>query len=870
MPNVILVNRTTGNPEEVPSEGVREALASGAYTQLSTVGTDVRETTGADLKSGASLDRVEMGVQATQDQTAASSQEAQEAREDLLGGFQGGVESLGEGILSGLTLGIYEGEQGFEGAARREINSGLYSAGELAAFAATMGVPLSPAGAAAKVSQAAGKAVTKAVGGGKLASVAGTAVEGALFGAIDDTVHQVSDVVIRDKPYVAERLVSAMEMGAIIGGATEGVLQGAKRVIEKHKGAEEAIQKAIVPPEELNKLAGHVDDATKVMDDALDLYAQRSAVLSSYQMDVAGGRAIAASMDGPWFRGSADWIIEGNKLVDDAFKLKAKVKKFELSKVLQSDRRVAQEYAEALAEYEQILAGLESRLGTPPRGLLNPQKAGAEVRMAEMAEGEAAHIRPGAKGKDTYVDRGVVKAAKEADTFVDRAAEANATNPGRRPVAAADMAGTAVGKGPGRVAAPSPVKAAETRNPLLEKYLADWEKHGHVNPVFSALTDIANPALHRNLSAIGGAVSSTVEKLAVPGGSMNLRALLKVKPTKTASALADSVLDVWATHAFAKDASRAAAGEVTRLSKAGLTKQRDLGGVTSRLAASTARYGIRREAGYGYKGMILGQVAYNALAHVGGSLAAVVGWAEEINVKAAHAVDKLLSGRTGRIAKFAAGARVSYTGHDEDATTNPAAKAAQLHAAKNNPGPALANIERALEPLVKHDPELAAHAKDAAKAKYLKLAMRAPAFIAAPGSVPKRPMGAEWDAFEEYEAVAGSAEVAVKAVASGSLTSAMGDALREQHPELARRMIEHTLRGLTPEKLEKLTPQQTEQLGYLLGQPILPDHFLPTQASYDDQRQKATETPGGATNWRGQPKATLSQQQQTPLVRPGQ
>lgn len=867
--NVTLIDVKTGKAVQVAPEDVRPGLASKKYVQPATVPIQQRDAKDVSLSPGSkALDRLDLGTDVSVDNTDTALADAESLREKLLSTPDQVVQTAGEGILSGLTLGVYEGEQGYEGDARREINSGAYSAGELAAIVATAGIPLTPAGAVGKLSASAGRAVTKLVGEGKLASIAGTAVEGAIFGAAEDTVSQLSDVVIRDKAYVGERLATAISLGAMMGVGSEAVLQGAKRVIAAHVPKVAATKAAVLPAVEVEGLHTAISETRKVMDDALETFSQRQTVLASFQEDVALGRSIASTADAPWFRGATEWFRINDELLEKAYGLRSTLSEFKENAILASHKKVARSYAKALEEYERVLNQLQERLGRPPEGLLG--KAGgssAPSTQAVTAAGGKKAIEPqaatAARGKapvENKLGTLQVKGGRKLGpgsipNVLPGGPEAIAKLPGGKLLKAAEPP-TAL-----------PEATLPTRNPLLAKYVDDWFKTGATDELISATTDVSSSRLGKSVSGLRLKLDEKIGTLNVPGGVKDIRAVYKLKDEF--GPLGTAVLDAWSYKNFADDTAREAAGIATKLrgKVAGQAPEKKAG-VLSRLVAPVGRYAVRRQLGYGYMGMAAGQAAYGAMVGAAKGLGKLVSWADEIHLKAANAVDALLTGRTGKITRALTAAKLSYTGDDKDATTSLPARAAQLNRLSMSPQGALTRVEEKLQPIVKYDPELAAAAMDATKLRLLNLARKAPLFVTDPSKVPDRPFGREWDAFQQYEAVTHDVEVAISAVSSGTLTAAMGEALREQHPKLAERIIEKVLRDLTPDKLSKMTPKQSEQLGYLLGSPILPTNFANTQDMYDAVREAGNVVPGGNVNWRGMPRQTTAQQFQSPVIRP--
>lgn len=816
---VLLWNAETNAPEATEPTEVRAKLASGKYSEYGegrtnlNVGAQSVPVTLSD-RQGADLNRVILGESASVDPYGVASRENDRALEEQFGSTRDKVKSFGEGVLGGLTLGLAgETERGYEADARRRVNEGYGSAGELLGVVGSIGVSASPLGAVGKLSSAAGARVTAKLGGGALAKAAGAGVEGALFGAIDDGTHQLFDATIRDRPFVAEQLSSAAGVGGLLGFGTSAALSGAAKLVKASRVGAQDVAKAIVTPEQRAVTATAIKDSKVALDTALDTHAENLRLLAAFGDDARAGVAgIGGTVEGNFVSNlDRDWFKSKARAIRDAEKARDEVARFDPEKLLDLDKNGLKAYAKAWEKYEGAMARLDEGMNLPPRGAIRKPVIEPELPTA------------GPNGTKIYT---------------------------RPPVAEGVDATRVINKG---------AAAAPESSPLLRQFLDNWAAgaqdavdHGILNPVSKAAGQ-----LKANSQAIA-------EAAGMPGGIPGASGRLGVDGLRGKSEYLDSVIDAWAATNFAGSVGKAATGNTAALREAKLP-------YSQRRAAELARYAARHEMGGaqgGYPGFLAGQAAY---ALVAGKLGKLIGWADSAKTTAAAAVESLLgSGRAMAITKLTTAAKVSYTGRDEDATTNARDKGEQLNNMLSNEQALRERIRGNLAPIAKVSPDMATEMEEAQVMRLKNLALKAPAFLAVPGAVPPAPYGPQYDYYNEYEAVTLDPSKAIEALKTNSLTRAQVDGMREQHPRLYQHTAAEMVKGLTPKVMLNLPKQARQQVEMFLGYSLYPSLGPNQQAAYAATKAKSQQSAdGGPPNPRAMPRPSMGQQMSAPLNRPG-
>lgn len=841
---VLLWNAETNAPEATEPTEVRAKLASGKYSEYGegrtnlNVGAQSVPVTLSD-RQGADLNRVILGESASVDPYGVASRENDRALEEQFGSTRDKVKSFGEGVLGGLTLGLAgETERGYEADARRRVNEGYGSAGELLGVVGSIGVSASPLGAVGKLSSAAGARVTAKLGGGALAKAAGAGVEGALFGAIDDGTHQLFDATIRDRPFVAEQLSSAAGVGGLLGFGTGAALSGAAKLVRDTKVSASGVAKAIVTPEQRVATVSAIKDSSAALSKAVDVHAENLRLLQAFQKDAQKGvKGIAGTPEGNFIAGiDGEWFRTRSRALTNADKARKGLDRFDPEKLLDLDKRGLKEYANAWTRYEKAVAELDNVLQVPPRGIL-PNA----VEAAPLADDAATAVGKRQVADDTLVDARIPQGPNDT-RIVPRGNVMDQTVVGRK--------------------LPVTVPPVET-SPLLRKFLDDWRTNGAVGSLAvsaeAGMTPIAEAAgrLRANAQAIS-------EAGGLAGGIPGATGRLGVDGLRGKSDYLDSVVDAWAAANFASGIGKAATGNTAALREAKLP-------YSQRRAAELARYAARHEMGGaqgGYPGFLAGQAAY---ALVAGKLGKLIGWADSAKTTAAAAVESLLgSGRAMAITKLTTAAKVSYTGRDEDATTNARDKGEQLNNMLSNEQALRERIRTNLAPIAKVSPDMATEMEEAQVMRLKNLALKAPAFLAVPGAVPPAPYGPQYDYYNEYEAVTLDPGKAIEALKTNSLTRAQVDGMREQHPRLYQHTAAEMVKGLTPKVMLNLPKQTRQQVEMFLGYSLYPSLGPNQQAAYAATKAKSQQSAdGGPPNPRAMPRPSMGQQMSAPLNRPG-
>lgn len=880
---VLLWNAETNAPEATEPTEVRAKLASGKYIEYGegrtnlNVGAQSVPVTLSD-RQGADLNRVILGESVSVDPYGVASRENDRALEEQFGSTRDKVKSFGEGVLGGLTLGLAgETERGYEADARRRVNEGYGSAGELLGVVGSIGVSASPLGAVGKLSSAAGARVTAKLGGGALAKAAGAGVEGALFGAIDDGTHQLFDATIRDRPFVAEQLSSAAGVGGLLGFGTSAALSGAAKLVKASRVGAQDVAKAIVTPEQRAVTATAIKDSKGALDTALDTHSENLRLLAAFGDDARAGVAgIGGTVEGNFVSGlDRDWFKSRARAIRDAEKARDAVARFDPEKLLDLDKNGLKAYAKAWEKYEGAMKMLDDSMNLPPRGairkpvLLDDGATAVSgppsfIDDATQVSGAPSFVDDAATrvdaprfGKDGTVV--IPRGATQVDDSLARQFAQDATTTVDDSLARqfAGQDATAVGR-----RLPTPAAVGPESSPLLRQFLDNWAAgaqdavdHGILNPVSKAAGQ-----LKANSQAIA-------EAAGMPGGIPGASGRLGVDGLRGKSEYLDSVIDAWAATNFAGSVGKAATGNTAALREAKLP-------YAQRRAAELARYAARREmggvgaAGGGYPGFMAGQAAY---ALVAGKLGKLIGWADSAKTTAAAAVESLLgSGRAMAITKLATAAKVSYTGRDEDATTNARDKGEQLNNMLSNEQALRERIRTNLDPIAKVSPDMATEMEEAQVMRLKNLALKAPAFLAVPGAVPPAPYGPQYDYYNEYEAVTLDPGKAIEALKTNSLTRAQVDGMREQHPRLYQHTAAEMVKGLTPKVMLNLPKQARQQVEMFLGYGLYPTLGPNQQAAYAATKAKSQQSAdGGPPNPRAMPRPSMGQQMSAPLNRPG-
>lgn len=960
MPKVLLWNKQTDNPESVEPADVRTKLDSGQYIEYKQGETsfqvaDQRIPTALGASGGASVDKLLLGNPGDADPAAKAKAAAAAERQAAFSGVGDYVQAAREGVLQGLTFGLVEGESGYEGEARREERAGTVQMGKLLAEVGGVFIPGTGQYALAKAAAGAGKATGVALGAGRVAKTVGAGVEGAIFGLADETAHQLIDVAVHDKPFVAERMVSAAAIGGLLGAGIHGVFERAGSVVAKDaadraaakaaaenpalkgiadelKAAEVShsqVKQAILPPEAATRVSETVKNASQAFDDAIRGHVQNLNLLKQFKEDAETIAALGASREGRFLKGLDEaWFSSKFEAADNAIEAGKKLAKWKLDKVTELDAKSFRAFTKDWLEYEASVAKLDDLLHLPPE--ISAVSSGPAASAAKEASKKEGTLASGPKGKAKAA--GAPKEVAAAPKDVASAPKGSEGVPGAvtrplpreaAPVAPSEVAGAP--KGPegapkevaaapkGAAGAPKAehpgtrpltprdppkelpklptaeeIEAAVSRPFGLRDHLENWRNAtigrapvaGKVRQVKGVdhLEPAAGP-VERLGAELRTMADSLAEAGALPGGVPGVLAHAGLDGIRGKSAFIDGLADAWSVNQFAQGAAQEAKGRVSHLrstlesGEPVLDAPRSRGSAKDepsygrRRAAELGRYAARKEVG-GYEGYIMGQAAYGLIA---GRIGRLVGWAMGKRVETASAVSSLLGGNRGKaVTRVVTAAKVSYSGDESQATTDPRAKGEQLRTMVSNEEALRERIRTNLMPIAKASPDLAMLMEDTQVNQMRNLALRAPAFLVVPGAVPKRPGPADND-FTQYEAVTHDPDLFIRSLKTASVTRPMVDAYREQHPAQYQHLVKELMGSLDEEKMRKLPLAVRKQVELVLGAPLFPRLGPRQQGHYAKDRQEVQQLPdGGPPNPRAVPRQSQGAQLMAPLVRPGQ
>jgi hypothetical protein len=452
-----------------------------------------------------------------------------------------------------------------------------------------------------------------------------------------------------------------------------------------------------------------------------------------------------------------------------------------------------------------------------------------------------------------------------------------------KPVKVRFLAGgpsTALGPGVSRIGVKKGAEQVLENHPFYRQFFEGWGRD------LSPLANNLDMPVVGRVAELQGKLAGHAEAIAgasgMTGNLPGITGRLGVDGIRGQSGLMDAVVDGWAAHAWAKAAAKEASGKASALRDGAEDVLDDADGPIpgyQRRAAEVARFATRRAlmagaagsaagAMAGVPGFIAGQAAY---ALVAGRLGRLAAWADESKRTTAAAIESLLgSGRAQAATRLVTAAKVSYTGHKEDETTDPRVKGDQLRNMLTNEEAIRARVRENLEPISRASPDLASEMEEVQVRRLHNLAEKAPAFLATPGAVPPAPYGAEMDYFNDYEQVTMDPDAAIKALKTASLTRAQVDAMREQHPQLYQYAQAQLISGLTPERMLAMPRNVRTQVELFLGYSLFPSAGLSQRGAYANAKQKAQTTPdGGPPNPRAMPRQSTGQQMTSPLNRPG-
>jgi hypothetical protein len=852
MPKLLLLNTDTNTPEEVDSTDVRQALASGKYREYREgnntldIGTQ-QVPVSLSSRGGQELDAINLGLPASSNPGAFAELERQRLLAAQYDNARDKIATFGEGVLDAMSVGVYEGEQGFEGDARREALGGYGTAGKALGIAGSAFTGAAPLGALGKASAAVGARAAARLGGGAAARAVGAGVEGALFGAADEGAQQLADVLLRDKPLVAERLVSAVTVGGLLGAGTSAALSAASKAVKAARPGVKDTVKAIVSDEQRAAINSGITDSKAALDGALDDMASRFRVLEAYRQDVAKGVAgVAGTAEAAYVAGLDDtWYTVRDKAIKSAVNAKKKVERWNPERILDMSPKALKNYSKDWLEYERSMAKMQDLAGFGPEGW----------RGLPAALDAAA---PPATSLPSVADDGATVAGKKIQPPVPTgpdgtrilprgSREVTKLSPAKQAVQDFEQAATQVTQLPS--------------NDFLRRILDDWDVQGAAGNGVGKVSEAA-----ARLSTNARAIAEANQFL---GSTPEAAAMLGVDGLLGNSTYLDSVIDAWTSNQMANQFAKAANKGTTTLEKSAKRSGR------SRYGADFGRWSVRREVNEGlvgqpssYAGYLAGSAAHALIS--GGAIAKLAGWAETGALSTAAAVESLLgSGRAAAGTRLLTAMKVSYTGDDADATDDPRVKGEQLGNILSNEQ-ALRNRLRAnLEPIGRVSPDLAQEMEDIQVSRLRNLALRAPQFLLAPGATPPAPFGAEFDAFNQYERVTQDPDYAIRALKTSSLTRAMADAFREQHPVQYQRAVATLVGNLTEERLRNMTRLQRQQITLLIGPGMFPSAGVSQQAAYAANKQNTQQTLGGPPNPRAMPRASTGQQMMAPPPRPG-
>lgn len=816
---IILWNAETNAPESVEPAEAREKLASGKYTEFTAGRTSLGATQRAvDLTAsdGNSLDRILLGEAASVDPYAEANAASQDFREARYDTARDKIKTFGEGIVDSMSLGLVESlTDDFGGDQRRDVLSGYNTAGQLVGIAGSIGAPVAPLGALSKGAAAVGGNVAARLGGGAAGRIVGAGVEGALFGLADETAHQTFDAVIRDRPFVAERLASAASMGGLVGLGSTALLEGAAKVVAAAKGSSKDVANAVLTKEARAEIGSNVKAAHDAMGATIDDMAGRLRVLEVARAEAkAGLNGVADTAEGQFIAGLDDtWFATRKAAVKEAEKARKQLARFNPEKVLELDKAGLKAYSKQWAKYEGAVSKLDEVLRLPPKGF------------------EAA--RPAVSLSNDFLN---------ADTRV-------------------------LGRGGAAADVTRVIRHQTPRSPFYRQFLDDWFNSGSSRSSLAAgFDDLAVGPIAELSGKLSNSAKAITDATEMAGNLPAITGRLGVEGIRGQSAYTDSLIDTWAAAQFAKAVGDEASGAGSFLRKGG--ERESQVPWHKRRVAELARYTARREMGGDYGGFIAGQAAY---AIVAGKLGRLLGWADEAKTAAASAVESLLKGgRAMATTKLLTAAKVSYTGRDEDKTDDPLVKGEQLRNMVSNEEALRQRIRKDLAPIAKASPDLATEMENVQVSRLRNLAMKAPAFLALPGAVPPKPYGPQFDYYNDYEAVTLDPNNAIEALKTNSLTQAKADALREQHPQLAAYIAKAVVGGLSAKQMLAMSKQSRQQVEMLLGYPLFPTVGPAQQASYAKVKERAQQTgDGGPPNPRAMPRPSMGSQMTAPLTRPG-
>lgn len=819
---IILWNAETNAPESVAPEEARDKLASGKYTEFtagrSQVGVSDKPVDLTDNRADA-LDRILLGEAASANPYLEADAASQAFREATYDNARDKIKTFGEGVIDAMTLGLVESPiDDFGGEQRREVLSDYSTAGQLVGIAGTIGAPVSPLGALSKGAAAVGGNVAARLGGGAGARIVGAGVEGALFGLADETAHQTFDAVIRDRPFVAERLASAASMGGLVGLGSTALLEGASKVVAANRPGAKAVASSVLTKEARAEISANVKSAHDAMGATIDDMAGRFRVLEVARAEAkAGVNGVAETAEGQFIAGLDDsWFATRKAAIKEAEKARKQLARFSPEKVLELDKAGLKAYAKQWSKYENSVAKLDEVLRLPPKGFEVP--------------------RPPVSLSNDFLN---------ADTRI-------------------------LSKGGSQADVTRVIRHQTPRSSFYRQFLDDWFASGSSRSALSnGFDDLTVGPIAELTGKLSNSAKAITDATEMAGNLPGITGRLGVEGLRGQSAYTDSLIDTWAAAQFAKAVGEEATGAGSFLRKRGDSGRDSAIPWHKRRAAELARYTARREMGGDYGGFVAGQAAY---AIVAGKLGRLLGWADDAKVAAASAVESLLKGgRAMAATKLITSAKVSYTGRDEDKTDDPLVKGEQLRNMLSNEEALRQRIRTDLAPIAKASPDLATEMEEVQIRRLRNLASKAPAFLAAPGAVPPKPYGPQFDYYNDYEAVTLDPNNAIDALKTNSLTQAKADALREQHPQLAAHIAKAIVGGLSTKQMLNMSKQSRQQVEMLLGYPLFPSMGPSQQAAYAKAKERAQQTgDGGPPNPRAMPRPSMGNQMMAPLTRPNQ